>query len=161
MNARQLRSMSALTVLLGLMLPTVCFGQQSLVGTYKLVSFTIEVDDQPPRDLFGKGPLGFAIMTPTRFMAILTAEGRKPGPAAAEKAGLYDSLIAVSGPYRLEGDKLIIAVDTSWNEAWNGTNQIRRWQLEGNRLTLTTERAPSPRDPSKMAFTRVVWERVE
>ena len=161
MNTSRLRSMCMLSVLLALMIPTVCLGQQSVAGTYKLVSFTIEVDDQPPRELFGKGALGYAIITPTRFMAILTAEGRKPGPSAAEKAGLWDSLIAVSGPYRLEGDKLIIAVDTSWNETWNGTNQIRRWQLEGNRLTLTTERATFPRDPSKMAFTRVVWERIE
>ena len=161
MNTTRLLLMFALSILLALVIPMMSAAQQSVAGTYKLVSFTSEVDDQPPRDIFGKAALGYAIITPVRFMAILTAEGRKPGPSAAEKAGLWDSLIAVSGPYRLEGDKLIIAVDTSWNETWNGTNQVRRWQLEGNRLILTTERAPFPRDPSKMAFSRIGWERFE
>ena len=161
MTTNGLRPIGTLSVLLVLLIPAICLGQPSVAGTYKLVSFTMEVDGEPPRDIFGKGASGYLIMTPARLMAILTGEGRKPGPSDADKAGLWSSLIALSGPYRLEGDKLIIAVDISWNETWTRTSQVRRWQLEGNRLTLTTDPAPYARDPSKHASTRVVWERSE
>ena len=78
-----------------------------------------------------------------------------------EKAALWDSLVTYTGPYRLEGNKLIVSVDASWNEHWNRTQVVRYWQVEGNRLTITTERAPSARDPSKMVVTRAVFEKVE
>jgi hypothetical protein len=49
----------------------------------------------------------------------------------------------------------------SANEIWNGTRQVRNWEVDGNRLTITTDRAPYSRDPSKMVVIRVVGERVE
>jgi len=137
------------------------FAQQSLVGTYKLVSFTVEVDGLPPLQTMGKSPRGFLVLTPNRWIHLLTAENRKYGPSVEEKSALWDSLSTYTGPYRLEGSKIIVSVDASWNESWNGTQVTRTWQLEGNRLSITTVPAPYPRDPSKMAVTRVVWERAE
>jgi hypothetical protein len=52
-------------------------------------------------------------------------------------------------------------VDVAANEVWNGTTQMRNWQLDGNRLTITTDCAPYSRDPSKMVVIRGVAERVE
>jgi hypothetical protein len=138
-----------------------CFGQSSLVGTYKVVSFTTEVDDQPPIENLGKAPRGYLVLTPTRWIHVITGENRKFGASIEAKAALWESLSAYSGPYRLEGDRLIVTVDVSWNESWNATQVIRNWQVEGNRLAITTARAPYARDPSKMAVTRVVWEKVE
>ncbi len=136
-----------------------CFAQTPLVGTYKLVSFTTEVDDQSPLDMLGKSPRGYLVLTPTRWMHAITAENRKFGSSLEAKAALWESLSAYSGRYNLEGNKIIVTVDVSWNESWNGTQVTRFWQLEGNRLSITTARAPFARDPSKMAVTRVVWER--
>jgi hypothetical protein len=52
-------------------------------------------------------------------------------------------------------------VDGSWNERWTGTEQVRYWQLEGNRLTISTDMAPWSRDPSKMAVVRAVLEKID
>lgn len=148
-------------LIIALLISTPCFAQQSLVGTYKLVSFTVEVDGQPSRETMGKSPRGYVIFTPTRWMNVFTAENRKFGTSVEDKAALWDSLVSYSGAYRVEGNKFIMLVDVSANETWNGTQQVRYWQLEGNRLTITTERAPSSRDPSKMQVVRGVFDKVE
>ena len=154
-----LRLICALILVLLIAIPS--FAQQSLVGTYKLVSFTVEIDGQPPREIMGKSPRGYLVLTPNRWIHLITAENRKSGTSVEEKSALWDSLSTYTGPYRLDGSKLIVSVDVSWNESFNGTQVTRTWQLDGNRLSITTVPAPYSRDPSKMAVTRVVWERVE
>jgi Lipocalin-like domain len=154
------RVRSATVLVLTLMTSTLALAQTSVPGTYRLVSFALEVDGQPNLT-FGQAPKGYAVITATRFTTVITAENRKFGETTEEKAALWDSLIAYSGRYRLEGDKLITSVDTSWNESWNGTQRTRIWKLEGNRLHLTTVPAPYAPDPSKTAVARLVWERAE
>jgi hypothetical protein len=144
----------------GLLVPGLCLAQQPTVGTYKIVSYVIEIDGQP-REIFGQHPRGYAIITPTRIMFVIGAENRKFGTSVEEKAALWDSMISYTGPYRAEGDKLVTSVDASWNEDWNGTQQTRIWQAQGNRLTLTSVPAPYARDPSKIIVARLVWEKVE
>jgi len=146
---------------LTLMTSTLVHAQTSVAGTYRLVSYVVEVDGEQPKPTFGQAPKGYAVLTATRFTTVFTAENRKFGRTTEEKAALWDSLIAYSGLYRLEGDKLITSVDTSWNESFNGTQQTRIWKLEGNRLHLTTVPAPYSRDPSKTAVARLIWERTE
>jgi len=148
-------------LVLVLLLASPGLAQQSLVGTYKLVSFTVEVDGQPPLSTMGKLPRGFLVLTPNRWIHLITADQRKSGPSVEEKAALWDSLSTYTGPYRLDGNKIVVSVDVSWNESWNGTHVTRTWQLDGNRLSITTIPGPYPRDPSKLAVTRVVWERAE
>jgi hypothetical protein len=147
-------------VILGLLVPSLCLAQQLTVGTYKIVSYAIEIDGQP-REIFGKSPPGYAIITPTRIAFVITAQDRKFGTSVEEKAALWDSMIAYTGSYRVDGDRLITSVDTSWNENWNGTQQVRIWQAQGSRLTLTSVPAPYARDPSKIIVARLVWEKVE
>jgi len=135
--------------------------QQLPPGTYKVSSMTAEVDGSAPQEIFGRSPRGFAMFTPTRVTFLITAEGRKFGRAVEERAALWDTLAAYSGTYRVEGGKFVVSVDVSANEIWNGTTQVRNWRLEGDRLTITTDRAPYSRDPSKMVVIRVVSERVD
>ena len=147
-------------LILGLLFSLPCLAQQPTVGTYKIVSYAIEIDGQP-KEIFGKSPRGYAIITPTRIMFVITAGNRKFGTSVEEKGALWDSMIAYTGSYRVEGDKLITSVDVSWNENWNGTQQPRIWQAQGNRLTLTSVPAPYARDPSKIVVAHLVWEKVE
>jgi hypothetical protein len=135
-------------------------GQQSLVGTYKFVSHVLEMGGTP-NEYLGKAPRGYLVLTPTRAITFYTAEKRESGNSVAEKAGLFDSLVGWSGAYRVEGSKLVFSVDVSWNEIWNGKDQIRHFQLSGNRLTLTSDPQPWARDPSKTVIVRQVWEKVE
>jgi hypothetical protein len=148
------------TLLTVLAIPMAASSQQ-LLGTYKLVSFESTFEDGTKYTMLGTNPTGYAIITPKRFMTMLASPERQPGSTPDAKAALLNSLIAYSGPYTIEGSKLITAVDISWNQTWTGTKQGRTWTLEGNQLILVTDKAPSVKDPSKLAVGRLVWEKVE
>lgn len=134
---------------------------QPTPGTYKIVSFDVQLDGSQSLNPFGTAPKGYIILTKSTFMSMLTGDSRSPAKTAEEKAALLDSMIAYTGPYRVEGDKLIVDVEASWTQTWAGRPQTRTWSMQGNRLTLVTDRAPYTRDPSKMAVLRLVFEKVE
>ncbi len=52
-------------------------------------------------------------------------------------------MISYSGIYRLEADKFVTKVDIAWNEAWTGTEQVRFYKLQGDRLDIISAPAPS------------------
>jgi hypothetical protein len=147
-------------LILVLLIASPSLGQQSLVGTYKIISHDVQVNGTATQTL-GKAPHGYIVFTPTRFVAFYTGDNRKFGTSVAEKAALLDTLVGWSGTYRIDGGKIILSVDASWTEAWNGKNLVRNWALSGNRLTLTGDPEPFPRDPSKTAVVRQIYERVE
>jgi Lipocalin-like domain len=147
-------------LILVLLIATPGMGQQSLVGAYKVISHDVLVDGTALQPV-GKAPHGYVMLTPTRYVAFYTSDNRKFGTSEADKAALLDTLAAWSGTYRIDGDKIIIAVDASWTEVWNGKDQVRHWALSGNRLTLTGDPSPFPRDPSKTAVVRLVCEKIE
>ena len=134
---------------------------QGLVGTYKLLSFTSRFDDGTSYEFLGSKPVGYTVITPKIFTSILVSTDRKPGNNEDAKLALYNSLIAYSGPYTVEGSKLITNVEVSWNQAWTGTRQGRTWTIEGDKLILTTDWAPSVKDPSKKARGHLVWQKIE
>lgn len=152
------RFICALILLLVLASPSL--GQQSLVGTYKFVSYVVEIEGALIEPM-GKAPRGYLVLTPKRAVFFYTGENRKFGTSVVEKAALFDTVTAWSGLYRVEGGKIAIAVDASWVENWNGKDQVRNWVLSGNRLTLTSDPQPYGRDPSKTAIITQVWEKVE
>ena len=68
-------------------------------------------------------------------------------------------MFAVSGKYRIEGSDLLITVDVSWNETWNGTELRRHCRIEGDKLFVETEPAPSALFPGKTTVGKLVFER--
>jgi hypothetical protein len=153
-----LRLICAFVLVLSIASPSL--GQQSLVGTYKVISTDVEVGGSVTQPL-GKTPHGYLVLTPTRAVFFFTAENRKFGTSVDEKAALFDTLVGWSGVYRVEGGKIVFAVDASWVENWNGKDQVRNWALSGNRLTFTSDPIPFARDPSKTSVVRWVVEKVE
>jgi hypothetical protein len=153
-----LRLICALILVLLIVTPTL--GQQSLVGTYKLISQDVQVNGAATQHL-GKAPHGYLVLTPTHFIYFFTAENRKFGTSVDEKAALFDSMVGFAGTYRIEGDKFIDITDVSWTENLNGVTQVETWQLSGNRLTKTLGPIPWPRDLSKTLIRQEVWEKVE
>jgi hypothetical protein len=152
------RLISALILVLLIATPTL--GQQSLVGTYKLVSLVVEADGKPYEPL-GKAPHGYLVITPTRYMYFFTAENRKFGTSVDEKAALLDSLVAYAGSYRVEGDKYLQNVEVSFTESEKGKTMVATLERSGIRLTLKTGPIPFPRDLSKTMVSRQVWEKIE
>ena len=147
-------------LVLVLLITTPSLGQQSLVGTYKLVSLVVDVDGTPYTQM-GKSPQGYLVLTPTRLMCFITAENRKFGTSEADKAALIDTMAGYAGVYRVEGDKLIYTTEVIWTESGKGSTRVEKWQLSGNRLTTTAGPMPYSRDPSKTMIRRQVWEKIE
>ena len=143
-----------------LLLVTPSLGQQSLLGTYKLVSLAPEIDGKPFQAM-GKAPHGYMVLTPTRFIYFVTAEDRKFGTSVDDKAALFDSMVGYAGTYRIEGDKFILINEVSWVESGIGKPYEETFQLSGNLLTTTLGPMPWARDPSKKFVRREVWEKIE
>jgi hypothetical protein len=131
----------------------------ALAGNWRLLSWQVIVEGGA-QDLFGSRPKGYLILTREgRAMALTTAEARRAGESEAERAALHRSMLAYTGRYRVEGDEFITTVDASWNEGWNGTEQRRRFRIDGDRLFIESAPAPSILFPGKIDFRRIVWER--
>ena len=95
-------------------------------------------------------------------MAVIEAEGRKTPSTDSDRAALLKSLIAYSGRYRIEGNQWITSVDTAWNPAWDGTDQVRTFQIVGNRLTVTSTWQAAVNFPgSPLSRGSLVFERVK
>jgi Lipocalin-like domain len=134
-----------------------------LVGVWKLLSFHSEFQDgSPPRATLGEHPSGYIILTKEgRMMSVIEGENRKVPATDADRANLLNTLVAYSGRYRIEGNKWILAVDVAWNPGWDGTEQVRFFELMGDRLTVTTPWQHAPNFPdAAMSRGTVVFERV-
>lgn len=117
-----------------------------LQGTWRLVSFETEFQDStPPTRPFGAQPNGVVVFTPDgRVMALVTAQSREPGSTDEKLATLFRTMMAYTGRYRIDGDRFVVTVDASWNEAWNGTEQSRSFALDGDTLRILTTWMPNP-----------------
>ena len=135
------------------------------VGTWTLRATdrkSLETGETTP--LWGTHPTGTLIYTADgRMSALVLAENRKAPSAAmateAEALSLFKSMVAYAGRYTIEPDRVVHHVEQSWNQAWTGTDVVRFYRFEGNRLTLTTAPAPNPRD-GRMSVSTLVWERI-
>lgn len=133
----------------------------ALVGTWKLMSFEMELQATGERiQPMGKVPTGYLnFTTDGRMAVVITGEGRKSGTSEAERAALFSTLVAYTGNYRVEGDKWITSVDASWNPAWVGTEQPRIYKITGTQLQELT--SWFPRSDKAMVRVSNVYERVK
>jgi len=145
--------------------PSFADDRAKLLGIWKLISVVGEFQDKPGEyttGIYGNNPTGYIIFTSEgRMMVVIEGEGRKPAKTDDERAFLYRSMNAYTGMYRVEGDKFLTKVDVSWNPAWNGTEQVRGYKFEGDRLLLQTPWAPSTATPGKISRGVFTWERVK
>jgi hypothetical protein len=142
-------------------LPAAGDDRDKLAGNWKLVTFyTEDIQTKQRNNVYGEQPNGYIAITPEgRLFAVITADGRKPPQTPEEQAADFRSMIAYTGKYRVEGDKLITKVDVAWNEGWVGTEQVRFWRLEGDRLNITTAPIPNPNAHGRMMIGSLVWEK--
>jgi hypothetical protein len=138
----------------------------SVVGTWRLVSWTEEeTESKTVHKMFGDHPNGLLTLTADdRMMLIMTDPNRKPPaqpPKAtdAEAAQLYQTMIAFAGRYKTEGDKLIIYPEIDARQTFNGTEQVRFFEVNGDRLQykFTIVSGIS----GKQIVGNLVWDRVK
>jgi lipocalin-like protein len=123
-----------------------------LIGSWKLTDWVLQVVGEGNREPFGPKPKGRLVVTPEgHWIVIITGADRRPAKTNDEKLALFDSMLAYSGVYTVEGDRITIKVEMSSNEVFTGANQIqtRFFTLEGDKLTVRTPEITSAALPGK------------
>ena len=132
-----------------------------LVGLWRLVSFQREYQATGEREYpMGNSPTGYILFLPEgRMWVEITGEGRTAPSTDQDRVGLFNTLVAYTGPYRVDSDTWITMVEVSANPAWVATEQTRFFLVEGNRLQEMTARAARP--DNRMARAVITYERVK
>src|SRR5437773_4269920 len=140
--------------------------ESDLYGTWKLVSLTRKVGDagatEYPR---GKAPNGYVSFTPDGRVTGVIASEKRPKPESVAKMTdqqrieLFNTVNAYAGTYKLDGNKLTYRYDLTHNEVPERA-AAREIKIEGRKLTMVNEPAPSAMD-GKMSQTSTVWEKVQ
>jgi hypothetical protein len=134
-----------------------------VVGVWSLVSVMYE--DQATKAMapaFGQKPNGYQIATSEGlWLALVTADGRSPPKTEAEQARAFTSMLAYSGRYRLDGNKLTTKVEIAWNEGMVGGEQVRYLRFEGDRMIVESPFMPNPNGSNSMIRAVVTWQRAK
>ena len=137
-----------------------------VIGTWRLVTATRKiVDTGEVVDAYGgPKPNGWIHYgRDGRMMVVCAFEGRDR-PAAndkmsdADRVNLHKTFFAYAGTYRFEADRVTHDIDTSWNEAWTGTSQVRQVEQRGRQLVYTTTPFKFNVD-GKTSIITLVWEK--
>jgi len=133
----------------------------AIVGTWKLVS--VNYEDQETKavtPVYGEHPRGYQIATPEgRWLALVTAEGRKVPQTDADRAQALRTMISYAGRYRVADGKVTTKVEVAWNEAWVGGEQTRFIRFEGDLLHIESPPMPHPNLAGKVVRVIVTWQR--
>jgi len=134
-----------------------------VLGTWKLKSYVVTAGTGEKSTPYGENSIGYlSYSADGRMQAIGTSRGRivplTPTPRDEERVALHETMFAYAGTYSLEPGKVTHHVDISWNEVWNGTDQVRFYEVKGTTLTLTS-RAIDPTSGREAQYV-VVWEKV-
>ena len=138
----------------------------SVVGSWRLVSWVeVETESKSVHSVFGDNPTGVITYTPDGRMSVVIIDPKRkppagPKPTDAEADELYRTMIAYSGAYSLEGNKVTHKIEVSWNQAWTGTNQQRFVEVKDDQLIIKTPPIISPIS-GKESVSTLVWERVK
>ena len=137
-----------------------CFADDSakIMGIWRLVAFEAEIQATGNKEpVMGQNPTGYVIFTPEkRAFFILTGEGRTSPKTAQDRAALLNTLISYTGIYRVEGDKWITKIDVAWSPDFVGTEQMRFFKIDGNRLHVLTTWGVHPNWPEKGMQRRIL-----
>lgn len=143
--------------------------ENPLIGVWRLVSSEATVSDNGKTEVYNtKKPKGYLILTPWERMMTVSIGGdgdRKKVPTSeSDLSELWKSLLAYTGKFRVEGDHLVTDVDVAWYELWTGTEQRRKFELDGDTLTIVTKPQPIGgvgERASALVSCKVIWEREE
>jgi Lipocalin-like domain len=137
--------------------------QDDLVGTWDLLSCFMEnVETKERKEVWGEKPNGRLMMTATGdWIVVQTAQGRMAPLSDEDRSAAFRSMLAYSGKYRVEGEKIVIKVDIAWDEAWTGTEQVRFFKCNGDRLHIEVAPQRYPNLGDNVMRAVLIWQRAE
>jgi hypothetical protein len=101
-----------------------------IVGVWRMTSWTRkETASGKLVKTYGDKPAGMVTYTKGgHFVAFVAGQDRKApakaDPTDAERVELFKSMYGFGGAYKIvEGNKLVTHLDTSWIQAWTGTDR--------------------------------------
>ncbi len=117
-----------------------------VAGAWRLRSFVFMDDAGDAHLPLGAAPRGSVVITPDGYLSLVFIAADRPGFAApdllgasdGEKAAAAASYVSFGGPCRVEGDDVVVSVEHSFFPNWTGSEQRRRFALDGDTLTLAT-----------------------
>ncbi|MBV9597027.1 MAG: lipocalin-like domain-containing protein [Chloroflexi bacterium] len=129
----------------------------NLVGAWRLTSCYFVAPDTGDRvDVLGAEPFGRVVFEPSgRMVVLMTAAAR----SSSDMADLFKSMIAYTGQWSIDGEKLTTHVDAAWDPGWVGTPQIRYFTFDGHTLSIRTAPIEHPAFPGRKVTGYVNWER--
>jgi hypothetical protein len=133
-----------------------------IVGTWKLVSVVYQDVATGEKSMpLGAHPVGYQLATAAgRWIAIVNGEGRTIPTTEAQRSAALLSMIAYTGRWHVEGDKIVTHVEAAWQPAWVGTDQIRQFHFDGDdTLVLASPPQPHPNLLGKMVRLFITWQR--
>jgi len=134
------------------------------LGTWKLVSYVREaIPSGAQSDVMGPHPQGYINYGLDGRMIVMIVGSNRTKPAASvaaptEAAALLKSMLAYAGTFAVDTNAKTVThhVEISWDESRTGTDQVRRFTLEGNTLKLTTDPSPDPATGEK-TIRKLIW----
>jgi hypothetical protein len=137
---------------------------EQLVGTWRLESWFRIEDDGTRKERFGPGAAGLLTYTADGYMfAALQDGGRKSfagpdpyGGTAEECQAAMATGHSYCGRWRIERDAIIHKVELSVFPNWVGTEQIRYFEFDGDRMILRT---PRTKRRGSTGFAELTWRR--
>ena len=139
-----------------------------LLGTWRLKSFVREVTGTAERyNQLGDHPDGYINYSPDGRMIVFFVAADQPKlgkePTDEERIKLHKTMLAYGGTYTVTQGKVVHHIDIEWDGRRLGTDQVRFYMIEGDRLLLKTEPNKSPVDGREgvgiLAFERVTASR--
>ncbi len=114
----------------------------------------------------GDKPLGYVVYTKSGVFLSQVYAAARAAPKTdeltdEERAKLHKTMFSWGGAYKVEGNKVSVSAEFSWNESWKGTfRPATTFKVEGKTLNLESGRFKSTIDGT-MVFSRFTLERVE
>ncbi len=131
---------------------------KEIVGGWTLVSAQMQFEDGTAIDMHGPDPLGSVVFTDKRMSAIITHRSR-PARTSDNLGDLFNTMLAYSGTYGIDGNELVTAVEAAWVPDWVGTTQRRVIEIDGDTLSLRTPKQPNPMQQGKIMAGVLTWQR--
>ena len=140
--------------------------KKDFIGTWRLRSYEVRWSSGRVTYPFGEKPEGWLTYTADGFIAVnIMATNRRRFEArelkmgtAEEKVAAAETYISYSGRYDIDGDRIKHHVEVCLFPNWVGQDQVRIYDLQGDKLALKT--ITDPRDEQgRQGY--LIWERVK
>jgi len=141
------------------------YAADELYGTYRLIGTTARILETGEEEKY-TDETGYITYGRDGRMFVLLVRGKRPKPESLDKitdqqrAELFRTTTAYSGPFTFDGKTVEHHIDISWNEVFTGMVLRREVRRDGDRITLTTPPSPRGKD-GKMSVRTLTFEKVK